>query len=269
MDIEKSQTNEVKWKEMKELMHMSRAVFDYAQEQIEMAYHEQNPVLLEKETDYVFTKLLASLSTLFPEQLVGISIKPFLFSTSHLFSSTHKNKLFKWLDRLYQLDLPASDMDFGKLKIDFELWYYELGGDFIEFSYQKSYLMKPSEAAEALGISTVTLHKYIKQGLECLDNGSQNKIPKHAVELLKDPVYGVLMQLIGQKKKRLHQKPAERLGEIYKEIAEYQIRYGAATVHEAFAEYDGDEMDDPTDYYRWKDLTEEITEILKDTGGGK
>lgn len=108
------------------------------------------------------------------------------------------------------------------MKIDFEIWYYDLGGEHIEFFYQKEYLLKPKDAAESLGVSTVTLNKYIKQGLECVDNGSQNKIPKHAVE---------------------------RLGEIYQEIAELQLKYKAKTYEEAFAEYNGDDMDDPTDYY--------------------
>ncbi len=218
-------------------------------------------------TDYIFSKLLAGLSTLFSDKVAGITIHDISFSPEYLFSPKHKKNLFKWLDRLNKIEWPADDIDFGKLKIDFELWYYELGGDFIEFSYQKNYLIKPSEAAEQLGVSTVTLNKYIKQGMECLNNGSQNKIPKYAVELLRDPVYGVLMQMIGQKKKRMQQPPSERLGEIYKEIAEYQIKYGTETYQEAFSEYDGDEMDDPTDYNHWKDLVEESTEILKMAGG--
>jgi hypothetical protein len=251
------------------MIRMSKAIYEYAHDQIELAYQEHNQVSIEKETDYIFTKLLANLSTLFPDKLASISINNISFSMHYLLSPKHKKNLFKWLDRLRNMELPASDIDFGKLKIDFELWYYEMGGDFIEFSYQKSYLMKPNEAATALGISTVTLNKYIKQGLECLDNGSQNKIPKHAVELLRDPVYGVLMQMLGQKKKHLNQTPAERMGEIYQEIAELQLRYGVMTFEEAFREFNGDEMDDPTDYYRWKDLVEELDEILKIAGGIK
>lgn len=248
---------------------MSKAVFEYAHEAIERAYQEQDQIFIEKETDYVFSKLIANLSTLFSDKLAAIHMNNISFSPDYLSSTKHKNNLFKWLNRIYNIDLPASDLEFGKLKIDFELWYYELGGDRIEFIYQKSYLLKPSDAAKALGISNVTLHKYIKQGLEYLENGSQNKIPKHAVELLRDPVYGVLMQMIGQKKKQLNQSPAERLGEIYQEVAELQLKYGAKTSEEAFRDYNGDEMDDPTDYYRWKDLNEEMDEILKTSGGMK
>lgn len=250
---------------------MSQAIYEYAHSQIQLAYEQHNQLFIAKETDYIFNKLLASLSTLFPDKLAGISISKdeFAFTPEFLFSPKHKKNLFKWLDRLYHIELPATDLEFGKLKIDFEIWYYELGGEHVEFSYQKEYLLKPKDASKALGISTVTLNKYIKQGLECLDNGSQNKIPNHAIELLRDPVYGILMQMVGQKKKRLSLTPVERLGEIYQEIAGLQIKYGTKTYQEAFAEYNGDEMDDPTDYYRWQDLVEELEEILKIAGGMK
>ncbi|WCF11387.1 DNA-binding protein (plasmid) [Paenibacillus thiaminolyticus] len=250
---------------------MSKAIYDYSHDQIEYGFQNQNQVVIEKETDYIFNKILAAMSTLFPDKLTGITIENdgFNLSSDFLFSPKHKKNLFKWLDRLSSMKLPASDIDFGKLKIDFEIWFYELGGECIEFHYPKSYLLKPSEAKEALGVSNVTLNKYVKQGMECLDNGSQHKIPKHAVELLRDPVYGVLMQMIGQKKKRLNQSPSERLAEIYQEIAELQLKYKKKTYQEAFADYNGDEMDDPTDYYRWMDLTEEMEEILRLAGGIK
>ncbi|MFD0715484.1 DNA-binding protein [Paenibacillus sp. GCM10027626] len=250
---------------------MSKAIYDYSHEQIERAFEHRNQIVIEKETDYIFNKLLAAISTLFPDKLTGITISndEFTFTTDYLFSPKHKKNLFKWLERLRSMELPASDIDFGKLKTDFEIWYYELGGEHIEFNYPKSYLLKPSEAADALGISTVTLNKYVKQGLECLENGSQHKIPKHAVELLRDPIYGILMQMIAQKKKRLRQTPSERLAEIYQEIAELQLKYQKRTSKEAFSEFNGDEMDDPTDYYRWTDLEKEMEEILRIAGGIK
>lgn len=250
------------------MMKMSQAIYEYTHRQIKLAYEEHNKLFIEKETDYIFSKILASLSTLFPDKLLGVVIckDQFSFTPEFLFSPKHKKNLFKWLDRINKLEVPTSDLEFGKMKIDFETWYYDLGGEHIEFSYQKEYLLKPKEAAEALGVSNVTLHKYIKQGLECVDNGSQNKIPKHAVELLRDPVYGILMQMVGQKKKRLTLTPAQRLGEINQEIAELQLKYQAKTSEEAFSAYNGDEMDDPTDYYRWRDLVEEMSEILKIAG---
>ncbi len=250
------------------MIKMSKGMYEYSHRQIELAFEEKNELYIEKETDYIFSKILTMLMTLCSDQLVGIKIsnEEFKYTNEYLFSSKHKKNLVKWLDRVQSIQFPASDMDFGKLKVDFETWYYDLGGTSIEFIYHEDYLLKPMQAAEMLGISKVTLNKYIKQGLECLDNGSQNKIPKHAVELMRDPVYSIRMQINYQKKKNLEQSPEDRMKEINEEITELQLKYGKKTYQEAFVT-DESELDDPIDLYRWKDLVEEMDEILKIRGG--
>ncbi|MFC0216617.1 hypothetical protein ACFFK0_29910 [Paenibacillus chartarius] len=130
-----------------------------------------------------------------------------------------------------------------KLKIDFENWYYQLGGEHIGFIYDEDYPLTPQEAAKALGVLKVTLNKYIKQGLECMDNSSRKKIPSYAIEILKDPVYAILMQKTAQEKRLRNQTPHERLAEINSEIAELQMKYGKETFEETFAGHNGDEME--------------------------
>ncbi|MDO3411496.1 helix-turn-helix domain-containing protein [Saccharibacillus sp. CPCC 101409] len=249
---------------------MSKGIYEYSHRQIELAFAQKDELYIEKETDYIFTKILALLSTLFSDKLVGIKIsnEEFKYTDEYLFSSKHKKNLFKWLERLSAMPLPANNLDFGKLKIDFETWYYDLGGTSIEFIYHEDYLLKPKDAAAILGISKVTLNKYIKQGLECMDNGSQNKIPKHAVELMRDPVYSIRMQINHQKKKMLEQTPADRLVDINREITDLQLKYSKKTYQEAFTVHES-ELDDPIDLYRWKDLTEEMDEILRIAGEEK
>ncbi|WP_322907236.1 helix-turn-helix domain-containing protein [Paenibacillus sp. SGZ-1009] len=249
---------------------MSKTIYDYSHRQIELAFQQKDELSIEKETDYVFTKLLVVLSTLFSDKLSAIKInkQELNYTNEYLFSITHKHNLLKWLTYLSNLSFPASDLEFGKLKIDFETWYYELGGTSIEFMYHEQYLLKPKDAAELLGISKVTLHKYIKQGLECMDNGSQNKIPKHAVELMRDPIYSIRMQMNDQKKKMLQQTPEQRLLEINQEIIELQLKYGKTTFQEAFTVHES-ELEDPIDLYRWQDLTEEMEEIINGAGGRK
>lgn len=249
---------------------MSKGLYEYSHRQIELAFEQKNELYIEKETDYIFTKTLALLSTLFSDKLVGIKIsnEHFEYTNEYLFSSKHKKNLLKWLERLPALHFPANDLDFGKTKVDFETWYYDLGGTSIRFIYQDNYLLKPKEAAALLGISKVTLNKYIKQGLESMDNGSQNKIPKHAVELMRDPVYSIRMQMNDQKKKKLEQTPADRLADINQEMTELQLKYGKKTYQEAFVIHES-ELEDPIDLYRWQDLTEEMDEILKIAGREK
>lgn len=123
--------------------------------------------------------------------------------------------------------------------------------------------MTPTEVAKLLNISTVTLNKYVKQGLECVNTTAHKKIPRHAIEVMKDPVYALLMQMVAQKRKRLNQSPKERLIEINEELASFQIKYRKRTFAEQFGQLTGDDLDDPADYYRWKHLEEEMQEILR------
>jgi hypothetical protein len=166
---------------------MSKAVYDATQDQIQLGYANQNGPIIEKETHFIFDKIITSLFSLCHDKIMAVKLdrQVLTLSAEYLLSDKHKKNLLKWLERLIQLEHPVSDLDFGKLKIDFENWYYELGGESIEFVYNDAYLLTPQEAADLLGVSKVTLNKYIKQGLECKDTTSHKKIPKYAIEIMK------------------------------------------------------------------------------------
>lgn len=248
---------------------MSNTVLNQIELNIHLGYEQKNEQIIETETDSIFKNVFFYMLNFFSSKISSIKVdpKPFALPKEYLFSDKHKKNLLKWIERLTEIDLPASDLEFGKLKIDFEHWYYQLGGEKIEFTYNQDYLLTPQEAADILGISKVTLNKYVKQGLEYIENSSHKRIPKYAVEILKDPIYGIRMQQIAQAKKLREQTPEERYHEITQELADLKLKYGKKTFEETFGGYSGDEMDDPTDYYRWKDLEEELDEILRLRGG--
>ncbi|MEK3832806.1 hypothetical protein [Paenibacillus sp. FSL R7-0128] len=75
------------------------------------------------------------------------------------------------------------------------------------------------------------------------------------------------MQILAQEKKKGKQSKEERAKEIALELMDLQLKFKGKTFKEAFADYNGDEMDDPTDYHRWLDLEEELAEIMKLSGG--
>ncbi|MBB3109121.1 excisionase family DNA binding protein [Paenibacillus phyllosphaerae] len=249
---------------------MSVKLLEFTKLQIDIGYEEKNTMLIEQQTEFIFNKIMKALIFSFSDKIVGIQmdIHSFNLPTTFLFTDKHKKNLMKWLYRLAEIDKSTSDLEFGKIKIDYENWYYELGGEMMEYVYVEDYLLTPTEAAHILGISKVTLNKYIKQGMECLDNGKHRKIPKFAVEIfLNDPVYTIKMQILAQDKKKGKQTPQERAIEIAAEIMELRTKYEWKTFEEAFAGYDGDEMDDPTDYYRWQGLELELSDIMKLSGG--
>lgn len=248
---------------------MSQAIYDLTTQNIHTGYMDKNQNLIEKETDFLLGKIVTLMLSMFSDKIKGITFDKhgIKFDPKLLLSEKHKKNLIKWANRLVEIENPSSDINFGKLKVDFENWYYQIGGDEINFIYQESYLLTPKDAAEQLGISRVTLNKYIKQGLECVNTNSHNKIPKYVIQLWKDPVYAIRIQMIAQEKKMRNQTPQERLEEINKEITELQIKYKNSSYKEAFLGFDGDSMDDPSDYYIWKDLEDEREEIIALFGG--
>ena len=257
--------------EVERVKIMSAAVYDLTKETIYDAYKRKNKPMIEKETCFVLNQIIITMLSIFKDRLKGITFDSggLDFDEAYVFSDKNQTDLLNWSKRMVELEATISNVEFGKLKLDLESWYLQIGGEGIYFNYHAEYLIRPSQAAEQLGVSTVTLNKYIKQGLECVDTTSHNKIPKHVVNLWKDPIYAIRMQMLYQNKKMRNQSPEERLKEINEELTEFQIKYKAHTYLEAFSEFDVDAMDDPADYYAWRDLKEEKEALMTDLIGGK
>ena len=241
---------------------MSLAVIQETEKDIDLAYKDLNVPKIQKETSYILDQIIISMLQNFKNRLKGINLdyNDSDFNEAFIKSDKNREALLKWLKQINNKD-PLEDYEFGKLKVDFEEWYYQIGGRNIEFEYQDSYLLKPKEAAAALGISTVTLNKYVKQGFEYIHHSSQNRIPKHMIYLWKDPFYSIKIQLFYQKKKILNQTPKERLKDVLEELLDFQMKYKVSTVKQAFPTIDGDGMDTLADYYEWQSLEEEFYEL--------
>lgn len=63
----------------------------------------------------------------------------------------------------------------------------------------------------------------MKRGFECVDTTNHHKIPKHAVEVWKDPIYTIKMQMLAQKKKIQNQTSEERIKKTYEELLDFQM----------------------------------------------
>lgn len=247
---------------------MSLAVYEETEKEIDLAYKLQNRPKIEKETSYILNQLIVIMMNTFKDRLKSITFDShdLYFDDVFITSEENRNALLNWLKRIVGMDYSIGDYEFGKLKVDIEEWFYQIGGRDIIFEYQDSYLLKPKEAAELLGVSAVTLNKYVKRGFEYIPNSSQNRIPKHMIYLWKDPVYCLKVQMLFQEKKLRNQKPEERLIEVMKEIVEFQMKYRAETSKEAFPVLDGNTMD-LQDFYEWEGLEEELQDLKKEIYG--
>lgn len=252
---------------------MSVALLDQTKDDIQEAYQANSLPKIEKETLYVFDRVVHFMLSAFRNRLKGITFETSEFNFDEIYIRSNKNmeSMYKTLEFISQIKLPVSDFDFGKMKVDMERWYYRMGGEGMYFEYLAEYLITPKEAAELLGISNVTLNRYMKQGLEAIDTTSHHKIPKHAVALWQDPVYAIHMQMLAQEKKLQNQTLEERLKDVLEEITELQKEYKAKTISKALAKNkidDIDALDDPSDFRKWKDLEEEKDELIKELIGG-
>src|SRR5699024_10099600 len=253
---------------------MSTLMLENTKDDIQKAYAIKSLAKISKETLYVFDRVIHFLLSTSKNRLKGITFKcnEINFKEDYILSEKNYNHLLKTLKTINQLTLPISDIQFGKMRVDIERWYYQMGGEGIYFEYQEGYLLTPKEAANQLGISNVTLNKQTKQGLEIVDTTSHRKIPKHAIELWKDPAYAISMQMLFQEKKMKNQSPEDRLKEVQEEITELQKKYKAKTVHEAMIKQhitDLDGLDDLSELRHWEDLEEEREEILEKLIEGK
>jgi len=252
---------------------MSIALLDQTIDDIQEAYQTNNLTKIEKETLYVFDRVVHFMLSAFKNRLKGITFETseLNFDTTYIRSKKNMEFMYRTLESITQIKISVSDFDFGKMKVDMERWYYQMGGEGMYFEYQEAYLITPKEAAELLGVSNVSLNKYMKQGLETIDTTSHHKIPKHAVALWQDPVYAIRMQMLAQEKKLRNQTAEERLKEVLEEITEFQKEYKAKTTKEAWAKYkldNIDALDDPSSFRKWKDLEEEKEGLIEELIGG-
>lgn len=252
---------------------MSVALLEQTKNDIHEAFQVNNLRKIEKETLYVYDRVVHFMLSAFRDRLKGITFETsgFDFDEAYIQSKKNMEMMYKTLNFITQIKFPVSDFDFGKIKVDVERWYYRMGGEGMYFEYQEDYLITPRKAAELLGVSNVTLNKFMKQGLEAIDTTSHHKIPKHAVALWQDPVYAIRMQMLVQEKKLRNQTTEERLKEVLEEITDLQKEYKAKTISDALGKYkldDIDALDDPSNFRKWRDLEEEKKDLIKELIGG-
>lgn len=242
---------------------MSTPILEEFDEDIDVAYKKKNQSKIKKETFTVLNVMAMFMTVQFSDRLKSVvpDTRDLNFNNSFISSEKNHKMLLKWLQQMNTMKEIVEDSEFGKLKVDFEEWFYGIGGKDIHFEYHDSYLITPKEVAEQLGVSTVTINNYVKRGFEYIDNRSHQRIPKHMIPLWKDPEYAIKIQMMYQQQKLRIQEPEERLKEVMEEILSFQIKYRADTAKDAFTVIDGDDQDGIADYYEWESLEGEYQEL--------
>lgn len=244
---------------------MSNDILNILSHNIEEAFKTKNVYVLEKETTFIILSIFQTFMDKFNDQIRYIKSDLMTCSLNHeyLLSPGHLTHLRNWIHYLKSMDTMET-FNFGKLKLDLEEWYYNIGGTNLIVKYCESYLLDISEVTKILNISKSTLHTYIEVGFECIDT---KKFPKCTVELWKNPSYMLKMQRLFQNKQMRELTVADHYKKISQEIADLELSYGG-TFNEIFYQYNGDDMEDwnlANDYRTWRDLLYEKAQLISST----
>ncbi len=87
------------------------------------------------------------------------------------------------------------------------------------------------------------------------------------IPLWHDTVYAIKLQMMYQQRKLWNQEPEKRLKEVVEELLEFQMKYKADTVKEAFPTVDGNDDDALSDYYEWESLEEAFLDLTEEVYG--
>lgn len=248
---------------------MLAEIKDILTKEIDEGYKNMRIPKIQKETQFILNSIIIRMINSFQDRIYGISIEPFEMNQLYIISDKNKKQLYNWIQRWDDIKPGIDNISFGKIKIELESWFYDLGGKYFHIFYRENFLLSPKEAAKKLGVSTDEIHDYVKMGLEIIQTSTEYKVPKDAVELWPNTVYCLKIQKLYHQKKVATQTLEEQLQDIREKILDYQKQYKKLTSKEAFAGVDIESLDNPYDYREWQELENLEEKILKRIIGEK
>lgn len=259
---------------MKRSDFMANLVLEEAERNVKSAYENNSPIKIAKEIDYLLLKMVQIFKTEFKDKIdsIDLDINEKIYSSKYIFSPEGQHETMNWFKKLKSVGLTNkesvnNDLEFGKLKIDFVNWYYNIGGTDIQFNYTQDYLATVKEAAELLNVSKVTFNKYVSRGFEVVQTTKHNKVPRFMIEIWKhSPEYALKVQISHQNKQLSSNSHEVHLKEIYLELHELEKKYKTKDLFEFFAG-GSDSVEDTIDYFDWLDLIEEKDRLIHLLGG--
>ena len=221
------------------------------------------PVLLEKA---YFNSDIISLFTLYTFA-VQIKYKDYILAVSPVSNTIFKQKADLDVEIIEKLDkgiksAHSSIENFAEVKYYLDKLFYEITEKgVLEYTYQSDYLMTSYELGKLLNISRATIHRYKELGLESVDTIGHKSYPAHNVFYWSEGVWAARIQVLYQSFKVRSQTKESLIAEMEKELDNYKKVYGGS-FEEVFKDLkDPYELDEPDDYFNWRDLIEELKDI--------
>lgn len=221
----------------------------------------------------MINQTIVTIQNMFPEYIIGIRMTKNHRMKDEIDERKYKNsKYFLMKSIINAGDTPG---DLGFVKYAFDRFYFDVTvGGKLKYHYHYNYLMSPAKAAERLGVSRQTVNKYVKMGLEVMEdsNGKHGKIPEHAVILWGIPQWASNLQFLHADFQQRESSLQERIKSITEDILEFEHKY-KGEFEDVFSGYGEDpynlneetilNLEDDLDYNEWKWLLMEQKRLLE------
>lgn len=187
-------------------------------------------------------------------------------STSTTFKATCSppTQLTDKLNELLQDGEPFSVELFANIKYILDKLFYELTEQgIIQYTYHEEALINAEQLEKELDISNVVLLRYVEHGLEAVFNSTTNEYqyPIHNKIYWSDGLMASRVQVLYLSYKLRNRTTEDVIEELKKEISTFERSYNG-TFNEVFKEVSNpDSLDEPNDYYDWKDALDELKEL--------
>jgi HTH domain len=188
-----------------------------------------------------------------------------------------KNSIFKQENARYSewtenLNIVLADKEaplvesFAKAKYYLDQLFFDITErGVLEYTYHKKALITSRQLQEYLGVSRSTISRYVDCGMEKVPVPSQRCYPLHNVFYWSNGIWASKIQELYQYYKLRNQTKTDLIKEIKDEIKRFEEKY-EGTFEDVFKDVtDPYELDEPDDYFDWRDALEELKKLDEST----
>lgn len=133
---------------------------------------------------------------------------------------------------------------------------------YLEFTYSPQALLTSKMLQGKLEVSRSTIARYVEAGMEIVPGHGHRVYPEHNVFYWNNSEWSTRIQRLYQTFKVRNRTKNDLINELKEEIKKYENKYNNKPFSIVFGHVtDPYELDEPDDYYEWKDLIEELEEL--------
>lgn len=131
----------------------------------------------------------------------------------------------------------------------------------LEYVYYEEALLSSRELQRELNVSRATISRYVDIGMEIVQGVGHRCYPLHNVFLWSNGVWALKIQALRESFKIRNRTEDDIISELQAEIKHFETKY-SGNFEDIFGHVkDPYELDEPDDYFEWRDAFEELKKL--------